>query len=426
MKEKEPTKESIDAARSFRSVLEDGTHDDLREEIECAPERLHLEGAYPLARAARMRDLEAVKILVEAGAPLDACGTERYVGFESGRERDKPQEFKRPLVECLNQRYDEGRPDNEDQVFSYLLQAGANPNLALNDVAIRHDVSKLHALIDAGADIKTYGGEALGASLDWNYNNYGCRPEERGQALEVVSTLLKHGADCHENDDAALVMAAENGFDEGAKVLLQSGADPNAHQGRLLINAVHTKNLDSVELFIQHGAQVNREKNHPLTEAARSNGHEMAELLIKHGAQVDGHEGEPLTMAIKSDNVDYAEALLKHGAQVNREKDNPLTVAAQSSVREMAELLIKHGADVNGNNGEPLLMAGKRGNYDVAEVLMNHGAEPTLEIAEWSTGETKDLIRARYEQDLLRRHLPQAASDHIQTPSIQPSRKQRL
>ncbi|MDE1965118.1 MAG: ankyrin repeat domain-containing protein [Xanthomonadaceae bacterium] len=423
MKEKEPTKESIDAACSYRSMLEYGTHDGLREEIECAPERLHLEGAYPLARAARMRDLEAVKILVEAGAPLDACGTERYELMSARNERE---EFDCPLVECLNQRYDEGRPDNEDEVFSYLLQAGANPNLALNDVAKRHDIPKLHALIEAGADIKTYGGEALGVSLDWNYNGYGCLPEERGQALEVISTLLKHGADCHENDDAALVMAAENGFDEAAKVLLQAGADPNAHQGHLLINAVHTKNLDSVELFIQHGAQVNREKNNPLIEAARSNGQEMAELLIKHGAQVDGHEGEPLTMAIKNDNVDYAEALLKHGAQVNREKVNPLTVAAHSSVCEMAELLIKYGADVNGNNGEPLLMAGKRGNYDVAEVLMNHGAEPTLEIAEWSTGKAKDLIRARYEQDLLRRHLPQASSDPTQTPSIQPSRKQRL
>jgi hypothetical protein len=151
-----------------------------------------------------------------------------------------------------------------------------NPHLALKDVAIRHDVPKLHALIDAGADIKTYGGEALGASLDWNYNHYGCRPEERGQALEVVSTLLKHGADMNGADVDLLLLAGEN--------------------------------------------------NHP----------------------------------------------------------------------------------------------------DVAETLMNHGAEPTLEIAEWSTGEAKDLIRARYEQDLLRRHLPQAASDHTQAPSIQPSRKQRL
>jgi hypothetical protein len=92
----------------------------------------------------------------------------------------------------------------------------------------------------------------------------------------------------------------------------------------------------------------------------------------------------------------------------------------------MVDEWIQLGGDVNAHDGEPLRSAGRYDKPDIAEHLLAAGAEPTLEIAQQSRGEAQDLIQSKYEQDLLRRHLPQASSDHTQTPSIQPSRRPRL
>jgi hypothetical protein len=189
--------------------------------------------------------------------------------------------------------------------------------------------------------------------------------------------------------EGAVTKAVAEGKNQALGPLIKAGADVNKDQGLLLFTAIAKGHQETAQILIDHGADVETPRSY--YEAYNAFGEAEGRLT-----EDETRPGGPLRLAIDINNA------------------------------PMVSILIQAGADVNANDGEPLRMAGANDFPQVAEVLMNHGAEPTLEIAEQSRGSAQDLIKARYEQDLLRRHVGQVSPSEGLSQTPQPSRRQRL
>ena len=149
---------------------------------------------------------------------------------------------------------------------------------------------------------------------------------------EIVSSLLKHGADVEARDvrgRTPLFLAAMEGKLEAGRSLLDSGADINPRAWR---------NLTPVCTAI-------------------FNGHvEFVRMLLERGAAMDIREetstrgwftGIPLIEAVKSKNIQMVRLLLEHGEDVNecdRKGKSPSQWASSHGRQEILELLSEYGA----------------------------------------------------------------------------------
>ncbi|MBZ5724192.1 MAG: ankyrin repeat domain-containing protein [Acidobacteriia bacterium] len=159
----------------------------------------------------------------------------------------------------------------------------------------------------------------------------------------VVALMLTSGADVHVADkrgNTALGLAASIGEVETMRLLLSKGADPEAtnEKGETpLIMATKSKQADAVGLLIQKGVRVNVTstssntvrhgpiamiKLTPLHRAAAFGPLEMVGGLLKAGADVNARDSRSLTPLIFAVATEYAapqivQTLLKAGADVN-------------------------------------------------------------------------------------------------------------
>lgn len=255
-------------------------------------------GLLPLIGASTNGRAEAVKVLLEHGAVVDA--------------RDKKEEFAL-MAASLN---------DHTEVIEILLAHGARLDLTS----------------------QTKGKSALNAA------------SEKGK-LESVKVLLAHGADVESEDIngwSALFVAAKNQHVEVVKHLLQHGANPDVKDmtGMCpLIKASTVGHAEVVRALLEGGAQVDIQDdqgNSALNTASLMGFSKMVDLLLEHGAQVNlatDHHRTPLASASFSGHTDVARTLLNHGA-----KDPSLLallVAILMDKQETVQLFCESGTQVH-------------------------------------------------------------------------------
>jgi ankyrin repeat protein len=287
------------------------------EDVNAQKENLDLEPI--LHQAIRIRNIQLVEILIEAGADINAKHPQYatplimaaylkdidIVLFLLNKEADidavveETPKFSRPpgatalqasLASML------GRNDGF-QTFHLLLHHGAATNIPITAprgstelvYAVRTGNMKIvQCLLTRGADVnappaESYGRTALQAAA-----------ELRPANLDLVRLLLENGADVNGptakfNGITALQAAAAQGHFQIALLFLEAGADVNASrnhwQGRALEQAAWNGRLDLVHLLLKAGADTHLplEKRYTsATELARREGHiVVAELLEK-------------------------------------------------------------------------------------------------------------------------------------------------
>lgn len=223
----------------------------------------------PLHVASEFGEMGAVRVLLDAGADVNALGrseetplhraaAEGHVNIvealiESGADVNYVSdgfvaEGEAPLHPAAK--------NGEPEVVKMLLDAGAEPNITTNG---RHARTPLHfavkkdnhevvrMLINAGADTDTQGFQnntplhwasgkrmaklLISAGADVNATAYGKTPLHTAKNGEVAKTLIDAGADVRSTTSSGqqpLHRVSMHGDPEAVRALLSSGADPNA------------------------------------------------------------------------------------------------------------------------------------------------------------------------------------------------------
>jgi ankyrin repeat protein len=278
-------------------------------------------GATPLMHAAAFGNLATLKLLVEAGADVNARNTSDATA----------------LLWCAR------------------------------------DPEKARFLIEHGADVNVQSKQGrtplMVASM------------ERGGS-SILALMLEKGADVNAKNPrigSALSEAAKAGEVNSMRLLLAKGADPNATDfvGRTpLMAAAGAKSPEAVRLLLQNSVDVNAVTKVPQGVAMRTIN------IIKNGLP-NRTKLTALHNAAAYGPVESVRYLLKAGANVNARDGRSLTplsfaLTTEYPSAEIVAALIEAGADVNvadNYGGTPLDWAEKFGFPEVIAMLNRAGAK---------------------------------------------------
>ena len=311
------------------------------------------DGMTALHWAAHRDDLEAVDLLIGAGANVNAVTDHRVTPLS---------------LSCISGR---------GAVAERLLKGGADPNAALP------------------------GGETP------------LMRAARADNVATVRTLLAHGADVNaketRGEQTPLMWAVAEGHSAVAQVLIESGADVRARSKRgytPLLFATRRGNLDSVRLLLAAGVDVNDTAPGGGTAllAAVINGRaDVVDLLLDKGADpnLQGDVSEPPFSLPGSTWGTPLHAVVEIA---NWEKhDVRFTVPRDFDKVRITKALLAHGADPNARTDKesprwnyglyyvnlvgatPFLLAAKAGDLQMMRLLLDHRADPLLTTKEHTT-----------------------------------------
>ncbi|MFA6252272.1 MAG: ankyrin repeat domain-containing protein [Candidatus Paceibacterota bacterium] len=234
---------------------------------------------------------------------------------------------------------------------------------------------------NAESNLKTYKNEALSDAL--------FRAVESGNFSEVKS-LIEKGADVNATSDGGevtpLIIAIRKQFLEIVSLLLKSGADANFRakdlgSGTAIVEASITGNNDIVKevLKVKNLTTIDE----ALFYAAKDGYSEIVKILINAGANVNFSEGMfgNTSLIIADDNLEIVKILINAGVDVNakdRKGNTALMYAASNGKNAIVLELINAGADVNIKNeyGQTVLMVtSSAGNLEIVKALIGAGAD---------------------------------------------------
>jgi len=213
--------------------------------------------------------------------------------------------------------------------------------------------------------------------------------------FEIVSLLLRHGADpngCDEEGLTPLHRVSQGGHPviaqsllKIARLLLGSGADMDVYdrQGWTpLHTAAKNGHYEMVKLLLEFRPDAqNRTRKMPLSLAS---GNRKPEVSLDHRADLDFRDREgwtPLHLASRYGHPDIVQLLLYHGTDVDvvRSADDrtPLHLASLFGRRAVAQVLLDRSAKVDAHQADgwtPLHLASTNGHLDVVMLLIQYGA----------------------------------------------------
>ena len=199
-------------------------------------------------------------------------------------------------------------------------------------------------------------------------------------------------ADTPEQEAVPMYCAAFCGFHHVIEKLIRKNPENVGARGGLLGTALHAasrKNrLEVVQSLLRHGADVNAPglwKRTPLLFALVEGHLEVVRWLLEHGADLnakDEGEGETsLHLAAFFGHFEIVRMLLKNNVDINAWNHEELTPLLEASICghvDVVRLLLDHGADPNirGKRQQTSLhRASSLGYLDIARLLLEHGAE---------------------------------------------------
>ncbi|CAH0387286.1 unnamed protein product [Bemisia tabaci] len=209
---------------------------------------------------------------------------------------------------------------------------------------------------------------------------------------ELVEMLVKCAVvdAMNEKHQTPLLLAAEKGYVEIAKLLLMNGAQVNgtnvSDRDTPLHLAVQNNCIELVEILLEQGALIdarNGERQTSLHIATEKGNENCMLLLLRKGAYVDpiARFGEtPLRIAVKKQSLSSVECILKFCPNLNKNiYKTILKTAMCGESREIVSRLIQYGfslsqADVHDCG---LLHATvEKGQLQLVKFLLNHCADP--------------------------------------------------
>lgn len=276
--------------------------------------------------------------------------------------------------------------NGKENVVSYLLASGANPNhgAPLLFAARKGYLSILELLLARGALVtqKRDGFSPLLAAC------------EKGH-IDIVNRLLKAGSSAREQTTggvSALELAVNGGHISVLERLLSNGVDSNSLDHSLspvLITAIKSNQVKAVEILLKNGAKPNFKQGLPLISATAKGYSNIVAILLKNGADpnINTNEDSILLKASFNGFTDCVELLLAYNADpnmANKEGVTPLMAASLLGHSEIIDLLLLKSANVNARTLigglTALFFSACEGTPEIIQKLIKAGADRSLRI----------------------------------------------
>ncbi|XP_028407753.1 ankyrin repeat and EF-hand domain-containing protein 1-like [Dendronephthya gigantea] len=223
---------------------------------------------------------------------------------------------------------------NNDNMISFLLDMGANPNVVNQQgqtpvvkAAEYGHIQCLQILADAGSDMTARDKEGKGIL-------FYCLTSTK-RHLTAMKIALEHGANVNNvsNDGEPLIVkAAEDGLEEFLEELLHAGGDPNSKHLKTSFSALHA--------------------------AAASGSVECARSILEAGADgdaLDGKNTHAVHLATEKGHYEVIRVLAAYGAdlgKVNTEGNTALHIAAVKGYAQICKFLAQRGCPSGLKNKE--------------------------------------------------------------------------
>ena len=336
-------------------------------------------GDAPLFDALEQGDHELVRLLVEAGADVNAAE-----GFGGNT----------PLHEAVEQ--------GDVEMVKILVAAGADAHaegfmsrtpLSLAAEEGAAEIMQILLGSDPDADTPGSGEDKETPTQSASGSEAPARPPARPPQAPTQSAI----------GSEALYAAIEKGDVEMVRLLVEGGADVNAAEGfggnTPLHEAVEQGDAEMVKILVAAGADVNAEgyfNRTPLSLAAEEGATEIMQILLGSGSDADTPSGgedkeaastpsigsEALYTAIEKGDVEMVRLLVEAGADVNAAEgfggDTPLHEAVEQGDAEIVKILVAAGADVNAEgyfDRTPLSLAAEEGATEIMQILLGSGPD---------------------------------------------------
>lgn len=235
-------------------------------------------GNTPLHYAAIRQNENMMKILIEAGAELDAKNDDGQTPLSEGLERASYAHQRLPLARTL-------------------LEAGANPGLPQEGL-----YNPLHfSIVYSEPEITE---ELLKAKANPNARDYLASALQSSGTQDIALKLLKAGARLDTAGSFPGHKAAKYGSDDVLRLLKERGLDlkeTNDTGSSLLHIAAENGKLKTVELLLQEGIDINLRDGGGATALHRAaqNGHaSVVGKLLEAGARPDIEDNQKMTALV--------------------------------------------------------------------------------------------------------------------------------
>jgi len=329
---------------------------------------------YPLMAACDAANVELINLLVKAGANV-TCRTSsnetclHAIAKSSSRPSDADD------LKIRGKAYGETRSlEDKSSIVRLLLQHGVNINAisdkgdtALYRACVSEQVAVVHVLLGAGADVNMTLNRLYPLIAAYNAGN-----------VELINLLVSAGADakCRTCSNETCIHAVINAysFSTGSQIRASdrdfiAGTDVSSRGTRAETGS--KKNLDSlslmstIESLLEAGVDINVCCSHGETALYRASkaGHkQIVRLLLEAGAETNGSTARcSLYAACKHGHTQVVDLLLHHGADPN----------AYTSSWYPALL----GLPCSVNSSLPICCAVAEGYTDIVNLLLKHGAD---------------------------------------------------